>query len=272
MLDPKDAPPPSRSQARARGRPLDEHARRRRDLMRLMGEGSIAVLPAAAEKVRNRTSYYPFRQDSDFHYLTGFPEPDAVAVLVPGRRTAEYVLFCRSRDPDAETWHGRRAGQEGALAVYGADDAFPIEDIDEILPGLLEGRERVYYTMGTQPEFDQRLLGWVNELRGQQRRGTHAPQEFVSLEHLLHDMRLYKSPVEVETMRRAARIGARGHRRAMRPAVPGCTSTSSRPSSATSSAATAARTPTRRSSAAATTPASSITATTTLRSSPASWC
>jgi len=189
--------------------------------MRMMGEGAIAVLPAAVEKVRNRTSYYPFRQDSDFHYLTGFPEPDAIAVLVPGRRAAEFVLFCRSRDPVAEAWHGRRAGQEGALARHGADDAFPIEDVDEILPGLLEGRDRVHYTMGTYPEFDQRLLGWVNELRGQHRQGTRGPQEFVSLEHLLHDMRLYKSPVEVETMRRAARIGARGHLRAMRACRPG---------------------------------------------------
>ncbi len=221
MFDPNDEPKQARSRKGASVRTLDEHARRRRDLMRQMGEGSIAVLPAASEKVRNRTSYYPFRQDSDFHYLTGFPEPDAIAVLIPGRRAAEYVLFCRSRDPVAEAWHGRRAGQEGALTLHGADDAFPIEDVDEILPGLLEGRERVYHTMGTHPEFDQRVLGWVNELRDQHRRGTHPPQEFVSLEHLLHDMRLYKSPVEIETMRRAARIGARGHRRAMQTCRPG---------------------------------------------------
>jgi Xaa-Pro aminopeptidase len=189
--------------------------------MRMMGEGAIAVLPAATEKVRNRTSYYPFRQDSDFHYLTGFPEPDAVAVLAPGRKHAEYILFCRGRDPVAEAWEGRRAGQEGAQQDFGADDSFPIEDIDEILPGLLEGREKVYYTMGTHPDFDQRVIGWVNELRGQARAGKHAPQEFVSLEHLLHDMRLYKSPLEVETLRRAARIAAGGHRRAMRSCRPG---------------------------------------------------
>jgi Xaa-Pro aminopeptidase len=189
--------------------------------MRMMGEGAIAVLPAATEKVRNRTSYYPFRQDSDFHYLTGFPEPDAVAVLAPGRKAAEYILFCRGRDPVAEAWEGRRAGQEGAQKAYGADDSFPIEDIDEILPGLLEGREKVYYTMGAHPDFDQRVIGWVNELRGQARQGKHAPQEFVSLEHLLHDMRLYKSPLEVESLRRAARIAARGHRRAMRSCRPG---------------------------------------------------
>jgi Xaa-Pro aminopeptidase len=189
--------------------------------MRMMGEGAIAVLPAATEKVRNRTSYYPFRQDSDFHYLTGFPEPDAVAVLAPGRKHAEYILFCRSRDPVAEAWEGRRAGQEGAQAAFGADDSFPIEDIDEILPGLLEGREQVYYTMGTHPDFDQRVIGWVNELRGQARAGKQTPQEFVALEHLLHDMRLYKSPLEVEALRHAARIAARGHRRAMQRCRPG---------------------------------------------------
>ena len=104
-----------------------EFSKRRRELMRMMGEGAIAIVPAAREKIRNRDTHYPFRQDSDFHYLTGFPEPDAVAVLVPGREHAEYILFCRDRDPVMETWNGRRAGPEGATRDYGADDAFPVE-------------------------------------------------------------------------------------------------------------------------------------------------
>ncbi len=126
----------------------DEFARRRRQLMRLMGRDSIAVLPAAPIRHRNNDVEYDYRQDSDFHYLTGFGEPEAVAVLVPGRPQAEYILFVRERDPTRESWDGRRAGPAGAARIYGADDAFPVADIDEILPGLMENRARVFYTMG----------------------------------------------------------------------------------------------------------------------------
>ena len=198
-----------------------EYTRRRKQLMQLMGPGSIAIIPAAPEKIRNADTHYPYRQDSDFRYLTGFPEPEAVAVLIPGRKHGEFVLFCRERDPLMETWNGRRAGQQGAVDAYGADDAFPIADIDEILPGMLEQVDRVFYTMGNHPDFDHRLIGWVNHLRAQVRTGTHTPAEFVSLEHLLHDMRLVKSRAEVATMRRAAQISAGAHKRAMRACRPG---------------------------------------------------
>lgn len=201
--------------------PPEEYARRRRDLMRLMGHGAIAIVPAAHEKIRNRDTQYPFRQDSDFHYLTGFPEPEAVAVLVPGRKPAEYILFCRERDALMETWNGRRAGPEGATREYRADDAFPIGDIDDILPGLIERRERVFYTMGNYSEFDQRVIGWVNGLRAQAKSGMHSPEEFVSLDHILHDMRLYKSKPELAVMRRAAAISMGAHARAMRVCRPG---------------------------------------------------
>ena len=126
----------------------EEFARRRRQLMRLIGRDSIAMLPAAPVRQRNNDVEYPYRQDSDFHYLTGFGEPDAVAVLVPGREAAEYILFVRERDAAREAWDGRRAGPAGAARDFGAHDAFPITDIDEILPGLLENRTRVFYTMG----------------------------------------------------------------------------------------------------------------------------
>jgi Xaa-Pro aminopeptidase len=203
--------------------PQDEFARRRRQLMRLMGRDSIAVLPAAPVRHRNSDVEYPYRQDSDFHYLTGFGEPEAVAVLVPGREQAEYILFVRERDPARETWDGRRAGPAGASRDNGADDAFPIADMDEILPGLLENRTRVYYTMGVYADFDQRVVGWVNALRTQAKTGRHPPQELVALEHLLHDMRLYKSRTELELMRNAARISARAHLRVMRFCRPGVT-------------------------------------------------
>ena len=187
----------------------------------MMGAGAIAIVPGAREKIRNRDSHYPFRQDSDFHYLTGFPEPDAVAVLVPGREHAEYILFCRDRDPVMETWNGRRAGPEGSTRDYGADDAFPVGDIDDILPGLMEHCSRVFYTMGAYPEFDKQVIGWVNQLRGQSRVGIHPPQEFVALDHLLHDMRLYKSRGEAEVMRAAAQVSVSAHERAMRVCRPG---------------------------------------------------
>ena len=198
-----------------------EYARRRKQLMRIMGRDSIAILPAATLRTRSSDTHYAYRQDSDFHYLTGFGEPGAVAVLIPGREQGEFVMFVRDRDPTRETWDGRRAGPEGATRDFGADDSFPIDDLDDILPGLLENRARIFYTMGRQAEFDHRVVGWVNDLRNQARNGRHPPHEIVALEHALHDMRLYKSKAELSLMREAARIGARAHIRAMRECRPG---------------------------------------------------
>ncbi|WP_303907525.1 Xaa-Pro aminopeptidase [Thiohalomonas denitrificans] len=198
-----------------------EFERRRRRLMKEMGDNSIAILPTAPERQRNRDVDYPYRPDSDFYYLTGFPEPEAVVVLVPGRRHGSYILFCRERDSRMETWNGRRAGLDGAVEAYGADDAFPISDIDDILPGLLENRDRVYYAMGCHAEFDSQVMEWVNRLRKKARTGVHTPGEFVDLDHLLHDMRLYKSAAEQRVMRQAARISSSAHRRAMAACRPG---------------------------------------------------
>ena len=201
--------------------PAEEFARRRSALMRLMGRDAIAIVPAAPVRTRNNDVTYAYRQDSDFHYLTGFGEPESVAVLIPGREQAEYILFVRDRDPARETWDGRRAGPVGARRRYGADDAFPITDIDEILPGLMENRVKVFYAMGIYPEFDARVVGWVNGLRTQARNGRHPPQEFVALDQVLHELRLFKSRAELELMREAARIGALAHVRAMRHCRPG---------------------------------------------------
>ena len=192
-----------------------EYARRRKDLMALMGSNSIAIVPAAQLQLRNRDVEYPFRQDSDFHYLSGFDEPGAVLVLLPGRKQGQVVLFCQERDPEKELWSGYRAGPEGACSDYGVDDAFPISDIDEILPGLIEGRERMYYAMGKAPEFDRQIMEWVNTIRSKVRSGAHPPGEFVDLDHLLHEQRLLKSPAELKLMRRAAKISAGAHIRAM---------------------------------------------------------
>ena len=198
-----------------------EFAKRRKNVMRIMGSDAIAIVPAAAAKIRNRDIEFDYRQDSDFLYLTGFHEPQAVVVLAPGRPHGQYILFCRERDPEMETWNGRRAGQQGAIDAYGADDAFPFSDIDEILPGILEQRKRVFYTMGVNAEFDHRLLGWVNQIRARSRGGAHIPHEFIALEHALHELRLFKSAVEINLMKKAAQASMAGHRRAMRACRPG---------------------------------------------------
>jgi len=198
-----------------------EYARRRRQLMRMAGPDAIAIVAAAPERVRNNDAHYPYRQDSDFHYLTGFAEPDAVLVLVPGREASETILFCRERDAERERWDGPRAGTEGAVSRYGLDDAFPIDDIDDILPGLIEGRTRVYYHFGRDTEFDLKLIGWVNRVRALVRHGAKPPHEFVALSHLLHDLRLYKSRDELRLMRKSAKIAADAHVRAMQATRPG---------------------------------------------------
>jgi Xaa-Pro aminopeptidase len=197
-----------------------EFARRRRHLMELVGRDGVAVLPAAPERTRSRDTLYSYRPDSDFFYVTGFEEPEAVAVLIPGRAQGQFILFCRERDPLRELWDGRRVGPAGAIADYGADDAFPIGDIEDILPGLLERSERVYHSMGVSAEFDQRLLGWMQGLHARRQRG-HAPNELIDLGHVLHEMRLFKSRRELSARRRAARIAVAAHERAIRLCRPG---------------------------------------------------
>ena len=198
-----------------------EFARRRMNLMALMDPNSIAIIPSAHPQTRSRDTEFGFRQDSDFYYLCGFTEPEAVLVLLPGRRHGQFVMFCRERDPTLELWHGRRAGPEGVCEKNGADDAFPIGDIDDILPGLLEGRDRVYYSMGRSTDFDQQIMSWVNNIRAREATGATPPGEFTDLDHMLHELRLYKSAAEIRLMCKAADISASAHKRAMRACRPG---------------------------------------------------
>jgi Xaa-Pro aminopeptidase len=198
-----------------------EFALRREQLMRDMEPNSIAILPAATEKIRNRDADFRYRQDSDFFYLSGFAEPESVVVLIPGREHGEFIIFCRDRDRAREIWDGYRAGPEGACANFQADDAFPISDIDDILPGLIEGRERIYYSMGRDQQFDQQVMTWVNSIRSKIRSGATPPGELLNLEHLLHDQRLFKCAGEVQIMKQAATISAAAHRQAMKTCQPG---------------------------------------------------
>jgi len=215
--------PPRRCTDRNTPRPMDnsEFIKRRRTLMRMLGDDGIAILPSAPVRRRSRNTEYRFRQDSDFYYLSGFAEPESVAVLAPGREQGEYVLFCRERDGQKERWDGSRAGPDGAVEQFGADDAFPIDDIDDILPGLLETRNSVYYTMGAYAGFDQRMTDWVRALRKRVGSDGQTPHEFIALDHILHDMRLYKSRAEISAMRKSAKIAVKAHRRAMTVVRPG---------------------------------------------------
>ncbi len=198
-----------------------EYARRRRQLMDLMSPNSIAIIPSAPVTVRNRDVEHPFRQDSDFYYLSGFAEEHAALVLIPGREHGEYVIFCQEKIKEQETWTGRRVGPEAAPEVLGADDAFPVTDIDDILPGLIEGKDRIYTSLGVSPDFDRQLMQWVNYIKTQVRNGATPPHEFSALDHLLHEMRLLKSPAEIAVMQTAADISAEAHTRAMQMVKPG---------------------------------------------------
>ncbi|MHC9511730.1 Xaa-Pro aminopeptidase [Kangiella sp. M94] len=195
-------------------------AARRKKLMQWMGPNSIAILPSATEKVRSHDVHYPFRQDNDFWYLTGFNEPESVAVLIPGRKHGEFILFNREKDVTQEIWHGKRLGQEGVVEQLGADDAFPISDIDDILPGLMEGKERIYFAFGAHPEFDQHIMDWRSQLQSQSVRGSEPPGELVDLRHHLHDMRLIKSSAEIQRLRHAAKTAAKAHCELMKACEP----------------------------------------------------
>lgn len=200
---------------------LNDFKQRRKQLMRRMKKNSVAVLASAPASIRNRDVEYPFRQHSDFHYLTGFHEPEAVVVLVPGRKQGELILFCREFDPEKAIWTGRHAGLEGARDDHGADEAFPIDDLHEKLPELLENRDHVYFPIGQDAELDHVIMTAVNEVRGRERTGVQAPYEFIAVEHLLHEQRLFKSPEEIRVMRKAAEVSVLGHLRAMRACCPG---------------------------------------------------
>ncbi len=197
------------------------YRRRRRALLEALAPAAVAIVPAAAEAVRSRDVHHPFRQSSDLSYLCGFPEPEALAVFAPRRKEGEFVLFCRPRDEKRELWDGPRAGVEGARSAYGADQAHPMDDLDAVLPTLLEGRRRVYYPLGLDTDLDRRLMGWIGQVRAKARAGVRAPTEIVALSMLLHEQRLVKDSSEIKIMRKAARISAAAHRGVMRLCRPG---------------------------------------------------
>ncbi len=192
------------------------YANRRRRLAEAVGEG-VAVVPTAPERVRNRDSHYPYRFDSHFYYLTGFTEPEAVVVLI----SEKSILFCRERNPEREIWDGFRYGPEAARERFGFDEAHPIDALDREMPRLLENQPALFYPMGADPNWDARAMGWLNAVRARARAGVAAPERVHDVRAIVDDMRLVKDSHEAGVMRRAARIAAAAHRRAMQRSRPG---------------------------------------------------
>jgi Xaa-Pro aminopeptidase len=199
----------------------NEYARRRKQLMRMAGENSIVIVPAASASLRNNDVHYPYRQNSDFLYLTGFREPEAMLVLMAEKDGGESILFCRSRDPEREMWDGAMVGLDSAVSDYGMDHAHDYSEVGSMLPDMLHDQDRIYYDLGRNPLFDQRLIGWLNDFRGKARKTFHAPEEIHALDHMLHDMRVYKSREELSAMRRSAKVAIEAHERAMKVCRPG---------------------------------------------------
>lgn len=189
--------------------------------MERVGEDGVAIVFAAKEVTRSRDTTFPFRQDSDFQYLSGFPEPEAVLVLAPGRPEGEFVLFVRPKDREREIWDGYRAGPDGAIQQYAADQAFTLAELDTELPKILANRQSVFHTLGINAEHDVRINTWLNGVRAQARNGVMAPTQVTGLDAALHPLRQLKSAAEIVMMRHASEISAQAHCRAMRASAPG---------------------------------------------------
>jgi Xaa-Pro aminopeptidase len=193
---------------------------RREKFMQAIGS-AVAIIPSAPVRNRTHDLDFEYRQDSDFYYLMGFKEPEAVLLLAPDHPEHQVVLFVRPRDPERETWDGRRAGTEGAVRDHGADAAYPIDQIDQILPHYLSNQSSLYYRFGKDAAFDERVMGWLGSVRAKTRQGVSAPSTMVDPSDLLHESRLIKEPAEIDLMRKSASIAAEAHTRAMQTARPG---------------------------------------------------
>lgn len=198
-----------------------EYIKRRKQLMKIAGKHSITLLSSRPEFIRNGDVHHYYRQDSDFYYLSGFNEPDAVLVLIPGNLKQQQILFCREADPKKMIWDGPMVGTEKAVVDYGFDAAYDIKEIDRRLPMLIAGCEKVCFKIGENDEFDHRLSQWVKSIETRQGQKSNVPEEFMSVSHIIHDMRLYKSHAEIKCMKQSADIAAGAHIRMMQHCKPG---------------------------------------------------
>lgn len=190
-----------------------EFIRRRISLLQNIGDG-IAIIPTSPELIRNRDSHYPYRFDSYFYYLTGFKEPEALLVLIAGIEP-QSILFCRDKDIEREIWDGFRYGAEAAKAEFGFEQAYSISQLDALMPKLLANQPKLFFSLGADAGWDARVTGWLNQVKAQARSGVSAPDDIADVRKLVDEMRLYKSPVEIDLMRRSADIAAAAHNRAM---------------------------------------------------------
>lgn len=189
--------------------------------MEAIGKDAVAIIPAAHEQTRSYDTEFKFQQDPDFYYLTGFPEPDAVAVIAPSKKKNPYTLFVRPRNPEMETWFGRREGTEGAMKNYGADKALSIEKFETELANLLNGHEKLYYRFGVDTRLDQLILNYLSSQRFRRLKTAYPPHTIVDPTILVHEMRLHKTEEEVALMQRAADIASEAHVLAMQSVAPG---------------------------------------------------
>jgi Xaa-Pro aminopeptidase len=186
-----------------------------------IGSDSVAIIPAAHEATRSYDTEFKFHQDPDFFYLTGFPEPDAIAVIAPANKKAPFTLFVRPRDPLMETWYGRREGVEGAVKNYGADKAFPVEKFESELAKILNGNEKLYYRFGADQKLDQQILQYLSGQRFRRLKTAYPPHTIIDPTLILGEMRLHKTPEEVELMQKSSDIAAEAHILAMKKCKPG---------------------------------------------------
>ena len=190
------------------------------EFMRRMESNSVAIIPSAREATRSNDTHYRFRQDSDFYYVTGFEEPESIAIVRPGQ-DPHYTLFVRPRDPEREIWDGRRAGIDGAKSEFGANESFPIAEFDERLQDILDGAEKLYYRLGVNRDLDETIINQIARMRAVNRKPIHPPQTIVDPATIIHEMRVLKSSDEIELMQVAADIAAEAHCEAMKASRPG---------------------------------------------------
>lgn len=195
---------------------------RRHRLLSQMKQG-VAIIATAPEKIRNRDVGYPYRFDSYFYYLTGFREPEAVLVLINGGDDTDtrQILLCRDKDTERELWEGFRHGLAVARAQYQFDESYAINRLDELMPDFLANQPVIFYALGHEAAWDQRVVGWINQVRTQARKGVAAPSEIQDIRSLLDEMRLIKDESELTLMRAAAKISTDAHKRAMQATLPG---------------------------------------------------
>ena len=198
----------------------NNYSKRRSQLASKVLEDSAIIVSSASVKTRISDTDYAYRQDSNFYYLSGYEEPESLLLIRPSEKD-KFIIFCRDRDPLREQWDGLRTGQEGAVDEYGADLSYGINSLDQMMPNLLEGIKNIYFSMSAPSNVDLKITHWIEEIRKNTRAGAEPPQNLLSLDFILHEMRLIKEDHEMEIMKTAANITTEAHIRAMQAVSPG---------------------------------------------------